>query len=235
MLNNEMGLIRTNHDLLIADELKELWHFSIMSCVSAAMNSLLFLIDVSMVTSLIRNAEQTAVYKVATFAPNALSFIPTSVAVYFLPKLILNNKNKKWLRNNIRKCYIYMGVTNTAIAAGIVLFAPLVISILAGNKYLAAVPFLRVLVMGYAISATFRILSSNILFGLKRVNINMLINGVACGADVILNYVLITKSGAMGAAYATVASETIASVIAFSYVIWVVFVKKQECTDEKSF
>lgn len=234
MLNNEIRLIKTTHGSLIVEELKELWHFSIMSCVSAAMNSLLFLIDVSMVTSLIRDAEQTAVYKVATFAPNALSFIPTSVAVYLLPNLVQNNKNKEWLRNNVKKYYIYMGSVNFAIATGIVLFAPLVVSILAGSKYLAAVPYLKILVIGYAISATFRIMSSNILFGLKKVNINMLINGVACGADVILNYTLIIKSGAMGAAYATVISETIASVVAFSYVMWVVF-KKQESIDEQSF
>ena len=116
-----------------------------------------------------------------------------------------------------------MGLANVVITTTVVALAPIVILLLSGEKYVSAVPLFRILMIGYAISATFRTLSSNILFGLKKVNINMLINIVASGADILLNYWLITKRGAYGAATATVLSETIASIIAFSYTMWVIY------------
>jgi Na+-driven multidrug efflux pump len=56
----------------------------------------------------------------------------------------------------------------------------------------------------------------------------MLINIIASTVDIGLNYLLISKVGLNGAAVATVTSETIASIIAFSYTIWFIYVKKQE-------
>ena len=227
MMRREIVLVKTNSETLIKKELKELWHFSIMSCISSAMNSLLYLIDVSMVASLMKSAEQTAIYKVATFAPNALSFIPVSVVVYILPNVILHNKDNQWLRKHVKKYFTYMGLTNVAITVVVIALAPIIILILSGDKYSSAVPLFRILMIGYAISATFRTLSANILFGLKKVNINMMINIVASGGDILLNYVLIKQHGAFGAAYATITSETIASIIAFSYTVWVIYKKKE--------
>lgn len=233
LMKHEIMLIHTNGETLYKGELKELWHFSVMSCISSAMNSLLYLIDVSMITSLMKDAEQTAIYKVATLAPNALSFIPSSVVVYILPNLIAHNRDNKWLKTHVRKYYSCMGLTNIMITAAVVLFAPLIIRVLSGSKYLAAVPLFRILMIGYAISATFRTLSSNILFGLKKVNINMVINIVAGGVDILLNYCLINKHGAFGAAAATVLSETLASIIAFSYVLWTIYYKRQGSINEQ--
>ncbi len=228
LMKSEMGRIHSNTENLLTSEIKELWHFSIIACISSAMNSLLFLIDVSMVTTLMKDAEVTATYKIATFVPNALSFIPTSVVVYILPNLILHNKEFDWLRSKVKKYYTYMGTANVIITITMIIFAPLIISIISGKKYVSAVPQFRILMIGFLISATFRILSANILFGLKKVRINMLINIIASTVDIGLNYLLISKVGLNGAAVATVTSETIASIIAFSYTIWFIYVKKQE-------
>ncbi len=227
IMKREISSIRLNDAILLKNELKELWHFSIMSCVSSAMNSLLYLLDVTMVASLMKDADQTAIYKVATYAPNALSFIPASVVIFILPNLIAHNKDKQWLKTNVKKTYFLMGGTNVLITTVIILLAPIIILILSGGKYLSAVPMFRILMLGYCISASFRTLSANILFGLKKININMLINLVASLADIGLNFFLITRYGAYGAAIATVLSETIASVIAFSYTINLIY-KKEE-------
>ncbi len=227
LMKNEMQLVYSNTEVLIKKELKELWHFSIMSCISSAMNSLLYLIDVTMVASLMKSAEQTAIYKVATFAPNALSFIPTSVVIYILPNLISHNKDKTWLRDRVKKYYTYLGFTNIIITVAVVALAPIIVLVLSGDKYTSAVPLFRILMIGYAISATFRTLGTNILFGLKKVNINMIINIVASGADILLNYILIKKQGAYGAAYATIISEAIAAIITFSYTIWLIYIKRE--------
>ncbi len=219
----ETKSIRDSTDVLLLSEIKELWHFSAMACISSAMNSLLYLLDVSMVTSLLANPNLTGIYKVATLIPNAVSFIPSSVIVVILPNIIANNKNRNWLRKHVKKYYIYMGLLNMTVAMVIILFAPLIIFILSGDKYADAVTPFRILMIGFAISSTFRSLSSNVLFGLKKVNINMITSIVSGGADIFLNYFFIKRYGIIGAAFATVISETIASIIAFTYTYLLIF------------
>ncbi len=223
MMKGEISSLKINDGVLFDTEIKELWRFSIMACISSALNSLLYLIDVTMVATLMKDATQTAIYKVSTFAPNALSFIPASVAIYILPTLIANKNNKQWMQMHVKRYYLYFGLVNLFITFGVVLFAPLIIRILSGSKYISAVPLFRILMIGYAISATFRTLSANILFGLKKIGINMVINVVSSLADIFMNYFFVSKYGAAGAAYATVISEIIASVIAFTYTIRLIY------------
>ncbi len=203
-----------------------LWKFSLISCLSAAMNSLLYLIDVTMVTNLMVSAEQTAVYKVATIIPNSLNFIPSSIMVVILPTLIANNKNDKWLKSHIPKYYFALGALNAFVLLISIVGAPLIIRIISGNKYVSSVPPFRILMIGYAISSTFRIMSANILFGMKKVSVNMLVNIIAGLSDIALNMYMIPKHGMNGAAIATVLSEIIASILAFGAVLYYIYLRR---------
>lgn len=212
--------------MLEGKEIRSLWRFSIISCISSAMNSLLYLLDVSMITALLESAEKTAIYKVATLAPSALAFIPSSIMVCILPSIISNNRKRDWLKSHFKMYYVGMGSANLVITVAAIAFAPLIIRVLSGEQYLPAVPYFRILLVGNCISSTFRLLSGNILFALKKVNINMITSIISGGLDIFLNYTLITKFSVMGAAFATVIAETVASIIAFSYACYYIYYRK---------
>lgn len=214
-------------------EKREIWHFSLLNGVSSTLNRILYLIDVSMIASLLKDAVDIANYKVATLIPNSLTFIPSSIIIVVLPDIIANNNNNPWLKKNIKKTYIWLFILNLAIGALLVIFAPLIISIISGSQYIESVYPFRVLVLGYVISGTFRHLSTNILAGLRKVGFN-LISSIATGlADIALNYYFIIEFGMIGAAYATFLVETLASVISFGFVIYVLKKRNNEHFMEK--
>ncbi len=202
---------------------KALWHYSLFVGASAAMNSLLYLLDVSMIAELIGDPLEVATYKVATLIPTGLSFIPSSVIVAIMPNIVQNNQNAMWLRRNVKKTFFYMGLINFGICAVLYVFSPFIISIVSGEQYLSAVPAFRILVIEYFFNGTFKSLSTNILASLRCVNYGLFLSTVSAISDVALNLFFIQKYGMIGAAYATLGVVLIVSVIGFSYLMWKIY------------
>lgn len=205
-------------------EIKSLWHYSLFTGTCSALNNLLYLLDVSMIASLLHNSEQVAVYKMATLIPTALYFIPNSIVICVLPEIIRNNKNSAWLRENVAKYYLYLGGLNIVLGILLIILAPLIITILSGTQYLGGVPVFRILACGYVVAGTFRSLSTNILVGLRCVNYNLFLSIVSGVCDIIFNYFCIQQFGMVGAAYATLGVDIIASVLAFGYLFKKVYI-----------
>lgn len=209
-------------------ETKTLWHYSLFTGASSALNCMLYLLDVSMIAALLQDSSEVAVYKVATLLPTALTFIPNSVVTCVLPDIVRNRNNHIWLRRNVKRYFIGLGSLNFLICSVLIIFAPFVIGILSGSQYLEAVSPFRILVAGYFISGTFKSFSTNLLAGLRRVNYGLFLSVSAGTCNIVFNYVFIRKYGMVGAAYATLGTITIAAVMAFSYLVMIVYVKKEK-------
>lgn len=224
-LRPEMGKLKKAKKLRWA-ETGALWHYSLLTGVSDALNVALYLLDVSMIAALIRDPEQLSIYKMATYIPTALSFIPSSVAIAMLPRFIANRNDPGKLKKSVAKQFFALGAGNAAVCLGLGITAPLVIYILAGPNYSASVPVFRVLLLGYFISGTFRVLSANALAGLRAVNFNLMVSILSILCDVVFNYILIQKFGMIGAAYATLSVQIVSSVAAFSALMWIIARRK---------
>lgn len=211
---------------IIKSEIKEVWYYSIFTGISSALNRMLYLIDVSMIAAMIKNTVDIAIYKVATLIPNSLSFIPSSVIVVILPDIIAHNQDSNWLRQNVKKSYIGLLLLNMLVGIISIIFAPLILGIISGPQYKASVYPFRILIIGYIVSGTFRDLSSNILAGLRKVGFNLFISIFTGIADIILNYVLIYKYSMIGAAYATMFVDIIASVLSFGFLYYLIYSKR---------
>ncbi len=207
---------------ITANPKKEIWHYSIFTGLSSILNRVLYLIDVSMIASLMMCASDVAVYKVATMIPNSLYFIPSSIIVVILPTIVAHNNDRVWLRNKIKKLYFGISLLNLGVTIFLIIFARFIIVLISGTQYSDSVYPFRVLVLGYMISGTFRDLSVNILAGLRKVSFNLVISVITGISDIVLNLILIKRYGMIGAAYATFIVEILASVISFSFVIWVI-------------
>ncbi len=213
---------------LNAVQKKALWHYSVFNGISSTLNQILYLIDISMIAAFIGAEETLAVYKVATLIPNALAFVPASVVVCIVPDVVAHSQNPRWLKTTMRKTFAGMFAVNFCISLVLIVFAPWIIRIVSGEQYLAAAAPFRVLVAGYCIAGTFRVLSVNFLAALKAVRRNVVCSLLMCASDIVLNCLLIPKCGMMGAAYATFGGEVIASLLTFGCLLHIL--QKQKNT-----
>lgn len=206
---------------------KSLWHYSLFTGASAVLNQVMYVLDITMIAAMLSNATDIAVYKVATLIPTALSFIPNSIITAILPKIIFHKNDRIWLQKNIKKAISGMFVFNLCLCIILVIFAPLIISLVSGTQYLPAVPAFRILVAGYFFSGTFRSLSVNILAGLRYVNYNLFISVSSIFCDVIFNWYMINRYGMVGAAYATFSVIIITTLLSVSYLFWILYRKME--------
>jgi O-antigen/teichoic acid export membrane protein len=209
----------SEHIRLGKKKTKELWSFSIKNGISSALNQILYLIDVALISALILDAEVVASYKVAILIPEGLSFIPSSLMIFLVPIIAEHNTDGKWLRQNTKKIILYSGIMNVLISVVLFFLAPYIICLLWGSEYLDSVPCFRILAINYFFMATFRMPCTNILAVLHKVNFNLWL-GIAAGIlDIVLDYVLIINLGAVGAALATISTVLFISFISVPYLI----------------
>lgn len=198
-------------------ETKQLWHYSLFTGVSSAMNCLVYYIDITLIAALVKNPVDVSMYRVGTLIPNTLQFIPTSVITAILPAIIYHQKDLQWIKSKMKNLYIGLTAANMVICVGVYAAAPLVIKVLSGEQYLPAVPIMRILLLGYFASGTFRSLSVNVLAAFRHVHYGLFISVVSCVTDIVLNYFLILQHGMIGAAYATFGVDVITAALSFAY------------------
>lgn len=200
-------------------EKKELWRYSLKNGLSSAINRIFYLADIALIAALIKEAEAVASYKVAVMLPEAMSFIPTAVIIYFIPSIAEHSKDSYWLKTNIKKLFLFSGAVNAAISAFLIIFAPFIISTLWGREYLDSVVCFRILSINYFFVGTFRVTCTNALAVLKKVNFNLLVSTSAVLINIGLDYILISNYASTGAAAATLMTVMFVSAVSAVYLI----------------
>lgn len=167
--------------------------------------------DRIMVGTLVGDA-QTGIYSAAMTIANLWIFIPNALidsARPLIMQLKADGKEAMYLK---RSRQLYAGVIWLSIAAGIffTVFSKLAIDIVYGSDYAASVPVLMILIWSRLFS----------LIGTTR-NIWMICEnqakyvkwfvGLGAVINVVLNFLMIPKIGACGAAIATLITEFVAS------------------------
>lgn len=199
-------------------EKSALWNYSILVGASSAMNLLVHQLDVTLIAVMVKTAEDVGLYKVGTIIPNALEFIPSALVIAILPSIIYHKNEAEWIRENIKKTYLYLLLLNAVLTTVVISTAPLIIKVVSGEKYLSVLPIFRILTIGYFFSGTFRGLSVNLLAAFRRVKFGLLVSVTTCITDIIFNYLFIMKFGVIGAAYATLLAAIVSAGMSFTYV-----------------
>lgn len=197
-----------------------LWEYSIKNGFSAAFNQIYYLMDIAFIAYLLTSPELVASYKVAVMIPEAMSFIPSAIMVYFLPSIIEHNDNGGWLKTNVFRLMFYSGIFHAVLSILLVVFAPVIISLLWGSEYADSVECFRMMSVSYFFLATFRKPCTNILAGLKKINFNLFISVAAAAFNIAMDYVLIRKYSSFGAACATFLTIVFISCISLPYMIY---------------
>ncbi|GAA0125100.1 hypothetical protein UT300019_10020 [Clostridium sp. CTA-19] len=196
---------------------KEFLKFSIVLFLTNAISQLLFQLDVLLIGNIIRDASIVAIYKAATLIPMNMLFLPSSVMIFVYPYFAKQCNDKNWIKVKYIKLQRYLAIINGAISIICIAFAPIIIKIIFGSKYLNCISAFRVLWVGYFIAGTFRVPSGNVLFAIKKEKVN-LFNSIFSGLlNIVLDILLILKFGYNGAAIATVITFAISSIISNTY------------------
>lgn len=196
---------------------REYMSYSLVCAITNFASTALVLLDVTCLGLVLGDTTVLADYKVAATIPSALMFIPKSLTTYFYPKLVLGfSDGKKQGYAQIKQMAKVSAVVNGGIFLCLALFAPLIIWILYGERYMNVVPIFRILSLNYLVDAA-RNITGNTIAVLKKVKVNLLFAVVSGFIKIGLNLWLITAYGSAGASIATLAVTAIIVVLNICY------------------
>ena len=196
---------------------KEYLSYALTYALTTFASAVLVLLDVTCLGLVLGEAEILADYKVAATIPAACAFIPSSLTVFFYPKMVRafseSKQSGKRLLSQLGK--IYLGV-NGVICIALLVCAPLVIWLVFGDKYSNILGIFRILSVNYLFSSL-RNLTSHTFAVLKKVKANLVFSVASGLLNIGLNLLLIPRLGSPGAACATL---TVTAVILGMNVIY---------------
>ena len=199
--------------------------YSLSCCVTAALNRLLYIIDITVVSYIVKDANEVAIYKVGTQIPESLEFIPYSILIAVIPYFAENKENSKWLHTWTKRLYCYSGILNLVITIVLIMGSSTIIDVFWGEQYQRSVPIFIMLSLNYFIMATFRQTGTNILSALRAVKYNVIISCISCILNIVLDIIFVYKWGIYGAAMATVVVVIFASMLSFPYIFKLIYGK----------
>ncbi len=201
---------------------KEIWNYGVKNGLSSCLNHVIYLIDVAIISYVIADPKTVASYKLATLIPEGLNFIPHAIIVTMIPYFVKNIDNQEWLKRNTRKLFGAMCVLNLLITVALLVAAPLLIRIIGGEQYSDSVTYFRILSLSYFFLGTFRLFSTNLLAIFRKTTYNLVVAGLNGILNIILDITLINRFSATGAAWATMLSVVIASLLSFPYMLYTI-------------
>lgn len=196
--------------------------FSIVSVCNNALSQILYLIDIFLIGLLIKDSSLVATYKTATLIPFTLNFIPISLMTFVYPYFVRNKNNNKWFKKNTFLIVGGLAILNFLISISLMIFAPFIIRLLFGEKYLGAVQPFRILAFGYFVAGTFRIPLGNILVILKKLKFSLFVTVGIGIINVILDYIMISRYGIMGASVTVVTIYILSSLMSGGYILYTI-------------
>lgn len=203
-------------------EKKDLLKISSISMANNGTAYLILVLDIFIIGLLIHDQSIIATYKVATIIPSALLFIPGALMIYLYPYFASHNNDKEWVKRNFNLIIQYFGLFNFILTVVLIIFAPVIITIIFGTQYLDAVGPFRILIASYFFSATFRKIVGNILVTQRKLKFNLWLGILETIMNVVGNFILISHFGVLGAAINSLIVVIISSVIGVWYFLSVV-------------
>lgn len=173
--------------------------------------------EMSLVSSLLNDEIIVANYKVAVLIPSQLTFITSSVVVYFFPIIVKMKKNSDiWKFSKSIAFYTFLLILAMTLFG--IAFTPLIIKILYGQDYLDALPLFYIFWVVYFLNSGFRMIALNILPAIGAVRFNAIISIVSSIMHFVISLVLISKFGIYGTAIGTAIVYIISGVIFWVYI-----------------
>lgn len=200
-------------------EKKSINSYAYICAITNFTSIVLTLLDVTCLDLVLGDATVLADYNVAATIPSACTFVPSCLMMFFYPKLVSAVSNgKQEGRSYIFQLAKVYAVVNGLVYLCLALFAPLIIWIIYGQKYMNVVGLFEILSLNY-LAYCVRNLMGNVIAAVKKVKVNLVFSVVSGVLNICLNLLLIPWLGAMGAAVATLIVTITVAVLDCTYVL----------------
>jgi O-antigen/teichoic acid export membrane protein len=159
--------------------------------------------------SVVSTERETGIFGASFRVFTVIAVTPGLLVMTAFPVLARAARDDRYrLGYAVQRLFEVCVIAGAGIALVTVIAAPTLIAILAGDKYAAAVPVLRV--HGIALLASFLVaLGGFALLALRRHRGLLIANGAALATSLALTLALAPGHGALGTAYANLAGETV--------------------------
>jgi O-antigen/teichoic acid export membrane protein len=192
--------------------------FAMLSLLSASFSTMIHTIDTLALGAFRIQSASIGAYRVGAMVYAVLSMVPAAVMHTAFPHLVrMTGEREKFsaLYTSILKRLIPYGLA--AAVVGLVVM-PALIAPVFGVEYRDATVFVRIFSAGLPMRALVLCAGSTIL-AIGRPGLNLLLLVFSGGLNVLLNIKLIASLGTVGAAWATLATETTSAICG----TWVAF------------
>ncbi len=213
------GKIMSTQERLEAPERRQINNYAFICAITNFTSTVLTLLDVTCLDLVLKDPTVLADYHVASVIPTACTFVPSCLMVFFYPKLVaaISESKAEGRRYLIQLAKIY-ALVNGIVCLGIAVFAPLLIWIVYGEKYMNVIGLMQILNVNY-LAYCVRNLMGNAIAAVKKVKMNLLFAAVSGVLNIGLNLLLIPWLGAAGAAVATLIVTLTVAAMDCTYVL----------------
>lgn len=184
--------------------------------ISGTMNTIMFNTDTVML-GLMQNSQEVGLYT-AAFKVLSVGLVPSGILfAAFFPQLSAAWGNKDRAREraaSFARALLFVGPPISIAAA---MFADDIVLILYGEKFIESVPIL-VILMGALFTMYLRMMFGPLLIAWNMERFHMKAMMVTASLNLVLNFALIPKYGAEGAAIASLASQIVITII-FAFIV----------------
>lgn len=189
--------------------------FSFFTTLTNACSGLLFVLDLVIISYVVKSPQLIASYKVATLIPFAINFIPGLVANFYYPQFVRQSPAK--VRQLARYLSLRMLIFSALISLILVLLAkPLILGLFGANYHDSIRPF-QIISAGYWLNASFRTLNGNILAALGKAKLSFYQTVLTLLINLGVTYFMVIHYSINGAAMAIVIIYAFSSL--FNYLI----------------
>lgn len=173
-------------------------------------------IDQIMIKKMLSDSE-LGFYASAVKICESFYFIPMVLTNSIFPAIInAKKKGAEFYKLRLQQLYNLTAWISIGIAIPLTIFAPQIITLLYGGKFISAVPVLQIYIWS-AIATFLGVASSQFLIAENFTKISFYRTFIGMITNVILNLILIPQMGIIGSAFATLISYSVAT---FSLIIW---------------
>lgn len=187
--------------------------YGIYASIGGVASALMYQVDVLTIGNLLGDEVEVAIYKVATHLPYSVIFLSLAFVHAQYVTLAKNYKNKQVLNEFLKQYYAIFIPFGLIMYAVVYVGAPFLIELFYGQEYMDAVKPLRILFLGLLAIFWLRVPFGNLLGAVGKSNWNAIIAGVMIVGNVLLNVLLVTRFGLIGAAWATTLLLTISGTV----------------------
>ncbi len=187
---------------------RKMFRFGGFGMLATAFSTIVLTTDTLCISNILKDATLVGYYGVAIMMARGLFIIPSAITQTAFPYLSERSKDLSEIWKQFCRLSKRVALIMGFICAGVFVMAPWIVTLLLGKEYLPSVPVLQVLMPGIFVYSLMNVLGT-IWVALGRTDISFYVTLITGIFNVLMNILLISYMGMIGAALATVLTYTL--------------------------